>query len=372
MAISFTTNLPTDELIFSINDAVIEFSSDNSELPLNAEIQIGTNPSRLIYPLPNNSFYFNFIEYINSVIQYDGNSDNLNYDLGSNSIYDWTNRLYNNDPIDVTITFLDNTTETTSITPEWLRATTDKRRYKKDLIPSNELKVLTPINDFADNEATVYIWGGYPFDITIFNPLTDAEIQGDDGSGMGSISLPNDFKVQRFYLSDGLTNTFLFGADLKAYSSTDELLFTLNTIKETDVCDGGYYFKWINKYGGWNYWLFKFGSESLRTNDNGEVINVPNNFENTNSIISQIGKDSSGLITVNTDTLDANQKLLLSHLFESPKIYLFTGEKGVQATYLDWIEVNLTNSQYLTKQVKTDLNEFTLNFELPPSKTRKL
>jgi len=182
----------------------------------------------------------------------------------------------------------------------------------------------------------------------------------------------NDTKIQRFFTSDGQINTFTFSDNLVFKNSANATVFTLNTIKETDVCDGGYYFKWINKYGGWNCWLFKFGSESLRTSSDGEVINVPIDFGYTNSIVSQIGKDSNQTITVNTDTLDSNQKLLLSHLFESPKIYLFTGEKGVQATYTDWIEVNLTNSQYLTKQVKTDLNEFTLNFELPPNQNRKL
>jgi hypothetical protein len=369
MAINFQTNLIDGALIFSLNNSVIEFSSDNSELPLNAEIQIGTNPSRLIYPLPNNSFYFNFIEYINSVIQYDGNSDNLNYDLGIEFQYDWTSKLYNNDEISVTITFLDDTTESTTLTPEWIRATTDKRRWKKDQLPSNELKVLTPVNDFTDNEATIYRWSGYPFDYTIFNPLTDAVVNRFPETT--PIPLINN-KIVRLFISDGQIDTDADWLTTIFKNDLNEIVFTLNTVKETDVCDGGYYFKWINKYGGWNYWLFKFGSENLRTNDNGEVVNVPIDFGYTNSIVSQIGKESSEIITVNTDTLDANQKLLISHLFESPKIYLFTGVKGVQATYTEWMEVNLTNSQYLIKQVKTDLNEFTLNFELPPNQNRKL
>jgi len=372
MALTFTTNLDNQNLLFAINNNVIEFYSDSTELPLNCEIQIGTQPSRIVYPMPNGSFWFNFKEYILDVFSIIGDD----YDYTPTEIKDETAKIFNNETISITITFLDDSTETSTYNlVDWLYATTDKRLYKNELIPRNKVTPLTPQNKIADNVSYLKYWVGYPMSYTLFNGLGDDSFYFKEKDGFAQID-PIDIeysKIMRVPLCDGTNGStqYLF-AGIEIRKVSDDSLLHLITVDIDYTPCSGYYIKWKNRFGDWNHWLFQNGGEQLKTKELGEINKNFNNLNQATTLLSQIGKSAFNTFTVTTDLINENESLLLSDLFESPKIYLWTGETGTATTEFDWIEINLTTNTINTILPKTTQNQINLTFELPPKDTRTL
>lgn len=372
MAIAFTQSLSKQNLLYSFNNNVVRFhTTSTSNDVAYAEIQIDTNPVIRLYPSPDASFYFNFKDYINSLIDSKNFIDDLDIDMSINELYDWTSRVILEVPIVITIKFAKGNPETITINPTFLSAYNQLTDYRKLVnFYKDNFYLLYPFSDIADKKTTLKFWRGYPFDFSIYKGLLN-EI--DINHNVYEL----DNLVSRFAITDGVTDGSLLSVlnighnELQILdNSTHSLIHTLELELIDFKC--GNYFKWINRYGGWNYYLFSDSNIDRSTKELGEINNDFDNLENTTSKTLQMGKTSFDKITVDTETLTKEESLIIEDLIDSPKIYYFVGEPNAVNNFNDWVEVSLATSNARLKTAKQDLSNLKLTFELPQRDIRIL
>lgn len=139
----------------------------------------------------------------------------------------------------------------------------------------------------------------------------------------------------------------------------------------TDVC-GGHYLKWLNAFGGWNYWLFYKGNDTLTTKDLGTIYNDYEDVVDTISPYVAIGKTSENNIVVQQELITPNETLILNDLLESPKVYLFTGTPNEVVQPNDWLEVTIKAGSFRVVNSREKLNSLSLTIELPMNNTKTL
>lgn len=128
----------------------------------------------------------------------------------------------------------------------------------------------------------------------------------------------------------------------------------------------GHYLKWLNSFGGWNYWLFDKGNDTLTTKDLGTIYNDYNDIVDTVSPYVAIGKTSENNISVNQSNITPNELLILNDLPDSPKVYLFQGLPN------DWLEVTIKSSSFRVANSKEKMTNLNLTIELPANVTKTL
>ena len=139
----------------------------------------------------------------------------------------------------------------------------------------------------------------------------------------------------------------------------------------TEVC-GGHYLKWLNAFGGWNYWLFYKGNDTLTTKDLGTIYNDYEDVVDTISPYVAIGKTSENNIVVQQELITPNEMLILNDLLESPKVYLFTGTPNEVAQPNDWLEVTIKSGSFRVVNSREKMNSLILTIELPSNNTKTL
>ena len=333
MAITFTTPLPIDKWLLSENNRVVEFTSDYSEPPVYCDITIASLVPVRIYPLPDESFWFNAKNYISS--QLNDYADNLDLTVNpvdiDTFVKDWT-KVYLNEDFVFDITFLDDTTESTTITPYILLGGEQPYNYKKGMtIEDNTYVVLSPLKLGTSNKYHLRYWNGYPFDFGYVLPRgTSSDVTNDFRNLTNGINMPNieiGQSVSRIVISDGATW----------------------------ACVGAY-----------NYWLFnEFYKVDERTRSLGSINNDFFNLDETISQSKQLGKDSADTWTIFSDDLSPDDMNLARGILTSPKVYLFTGVRFSQNNFNDWLEVDVKTSGATIKQPREDKGELKLNIELP-------
>jgi len=379
MAILFTKDISTTRLNLAYTNNVVEFNSTSLVPILKAEISIGSTVKTL-YPNPTGTIFYNFREWIESLINVDNFKDDLNPNLLVNGyLYDWTNKVYLNSIVSFKVIYTDTTFEIVSKDLHWLSGYTQLDEWKrKDLLNINISKpfVLSNFESGVNNKSYVKYWDGYPFDVSIYTGVLTA-LKITNLSNLLDYTFATQNKVNRLVFSDGNTSTSLTSAlplslgfnELKITSNTYD---TYLTVEKIDDSCGGVYVKWINRFGGWSYWLFNNDKRKRQTKDLGELENDFNNFEDTISPNIQLGKSSKDYIDVETDIINQQEVLLMEDLIDSPKIYLFTGVPFAKNNFSDWLEVGLKNSDFKLKNAKTDNNNLLFQFELPQRNTRVL
>ncbi len=383
--IVFTKAISQDRLLMAFNNNIIRFYSDSALIPASAEI-IGLGFPVILYPHPNGRFYFNFKEYIPALIE----TNNFQDIVDDQFIYDWTNNVYLKTILDIKIKFTNNTDETTSLDLNWLSAYLQLDEFTHTQFPSNSIDdtvILTPFYEYSDKKAFIKMWSGYPIDITVYSKRPelrycfnqtkniDTDIYTisrallyETGSSIGAFSsgFSNGFLIDDSIFNDNETQIL----QLKPVNENEPVLFELTIKKEIPSCNGTY-IKWINRYGGWNYWLFKKGNSNLSTKGLGEINNDFSNLEDTTSQTENIGVNSLKSIFVKDD-LNEQEMLLMSDLFESPKVYLFTGMKNDVDTYNSWIAVNIKEKSNKIIDGKQNFINVNIEIELPARTTRTL
>ena len=102
-----------------------------------AAIGIGLNIVTL-YPNPSGIFFFNFKDLISTLLNVDNFTDDLNPDIETTLVYDWTNKISLTDDVVTTIELSNDTTETDTISITWLSAFVQLRNWKRTY-PANDL-----------------------------------------------------------------------------------------------------------------------------------------------------------------------------------------------------------------------------------------
>ncbi len=379
MAILFTTDIATDKLLLAYVNNVVYFKSDSLLVPKKATITIGTSVKTL-YPHPNGSFYFNFKEWITSIMNVDNFKDDLVQDIAETGyIYDWTSKVFLNSDVIFAITLSDLSVQTATRNIKVLSGLLQLEDYKIKYPINSSLThpvILSPYAKAGNNSCFLKHWEGYPFDITVYTGTT-TNLKVTNLTNLLDYTFSTTNKVNRLCLSDGNTTTTIEGV-LPLIDGLNSLKLTSNTFnyyatieKINDTCKG-HYLKWINELGGYNYWFFNNGNKNRKVKDLGELENDTENFTDTISPSIQVGKTSNDTLTVSSDILSEDENILLSGIIDSPKIYLFTGQPFAKANFNDWIEVSLNSTDFRIMNAKNVQNKMNFTFELPQRNTRKL
>ena len=133
------------------------------------------------------------------------------------------------------------------------------------------------------------------------------------------------------------------------------------------------YFKWLNKYGGYSYWLFENTWSLDRSSKyTGELDRDTANLDEMFARTAQLGKESQDTIKVVAEHLNEEERGIVEGLVDSPKIYLFKGRPFSRSSARDWIEVTLKNTNVRLKNARQPLVNFAFDFELPIRYTQTL
>lgn len=378
MAIVFIKNLPEDKLLLAYVNNIIEFNSDSVSPTLSI---VKGNISFYgisidLYPLPTGKFYFNFKEWITTIINSDNFKDDLQPDLDSSFVYDWTSKVYLQTDITLTVTFNDSSTETATKSLKWISGYVQLEEFKKQypINPSiDDVVLLHPFVENSNRDSYFKYWSGYPFDITAYTgDATTLTIANQNNL------LEYDFdaigRVNRIVFSDGRLDvtiddviSLVRGINVLQLGDCNA---TIERIDDYD-CDG-VYIKWINRFGGWSYWLFPRANRNRKVKDLGTL---ENDFENQIDTVSptvQIGSTSQDNILVTSDIISELEQTILEDLIDSPKVYLFTGEPYAKNNYNDWLEVSVKSTDFRIRNAKHRQNVLNFSIELPQRNTRKI
>lgn len=369
--IIFTQGIATDKINMAYNNNVIRFTSNSEATPLSAVLTLGSI-TITIYPTPGGTFYFNFKEYITTIINTYNFSDTLSPILDASDLNSYTYDYggYLNLYFQITVNLSNNTSEITSLNIPFLSGVMQIENYKKNVTQRDGEIILLPLKPNTNNKYYVKYWEGYPFDVSFLNYQYPIE-------GLNLISLTNNTnlleysfeqkgKITRLFFSDGridesITDLLPIALGINEISWLDKFLY----VDKQDVCSG-IYMKWFNNYGGYSYWLFPNFAQRTQTMRNiGELNTDFENLEDTTNQVSQIGIEAGQRLTVNSDKLTDDEFNLLSTILTSSKVWLFTGEPFSQSESNDWMEVKILNTNQRTRNYKGQALEINLDIELP-------
>lgn len=375
MAIVFLKQLDNTKVNLAYNNNLVRFYSSSSFTPVNSTITIGSNVVTL-FPDPNGVFTYNFKDLITTILNVDNFKDDLNPDLDISYVYDWTDKISLTEDIVIEILLSNDSTETNTTNITWLSAFVQlrdwKRTYPTTELLTTDVALLQKKNNNDLYDYHLNYWNGYPFDLTLY--ANEETITITNEVDLSNVDLDFD-KISRLVFSDGRTDVSIEDT-INLQEGFNNLdfggFFNLNLNKSVDHCPNGIYLKWINSFGGWNYWLFNRGQENLKTKELGALNNDFNNLEDTISPLVSLGKTSESAIKVREQRIKEYDKVMLSDLLDSAKVYLFTGLPFSQNTFNDWIEVNLSAGTFVLENPRSDLYRLDLTIELPTNITRTL
>lgn len=393
MAIIFDKQLILANLLFSYNNNTVTFYSNAALVETKATITFNGYTFTL-FPDPNNKFHFNFKYSVSTLLNGTNNfSDQTDldivtlisndfrtrvlndggtfeafdclvaqlYELGLDPIIDYTDYIYKRNTVTYRVFFTNGTNETAIFNYDFLSAYVNVQNYKQ-LYPSypyssGEQFILKPISYFKN-------WVGYPFDITYYNGfLTDINIEVN-----GTLNTyTNENRIPRIIFNNGVSLIDL----QNGYNniSIDGIEFYIEQI--SDACNG-HYLKWLNSFGGWNYWLFNKGNDTLTTKDLGTIFNDCNDVVDTISPYVAIGKTSENNIAIVQDNITSQEFLILNDILESPKVYLFTGLQNEVVEVNDWLEVTIKSGAFRVSNAREKMTNLNLTIELPANNTKTL
>jgi len=347
----FIQNLNTDFPLNAFNDNIIEV-----EEPSAATLQIWVSGAGNFYVTGiNGYFYFNFKEVFKVLVNENLFADDFDYtqiirDSNLSHALQVNYSTINSEGIEV-----------------------DGQEYNYRLLKSvHQIEEVASENLYLhhehNDEITLDVFKGYPFDFTFYNKETsdnNLQILPSVSVGMSSSFPLETIGVYRIPLIDK------DGSTLHQYSVSNHLSLiegVQNTIKvqtnygqffaklNTHERCKGIYIKWLNTYGGWDYWLFSDKAKvSHKDKITGKVYTGFDNIQNLNSIESSLGKVLRKSYSLSASFLNESQFAKIIRLEYSPKVYLWTGYK--------FIEVFITNkTKYTANEPQGEAN-FTI--EIP-------
>lgn len=158
-----------------------------------------------------------------------------------------------------------------------------------------------------------------------------------------------------------LVSTPTAGSRDVSFYKNGELLVK-HTIVTKYGCDGYKLLKWLDNNG--QYRFFPFLSEhSIKDNPKqiGEVSNFIESLITAISDKSNLGYTNERKLTLRQVNVTEDERLILSSLFTSPKVYLYVGDY-IDFSILKYIEVTITCDNVVKKEKgKSSTFEITVN-----------
>lgn len=364
MAIIFDKQITDVNLLLSYNNNTLVFKTNSV-----SQVKMATVSFQglvfTLFPDPANKFYFNF-KYSVSTLLNENNFADENV-FTTNILNNYTDKIFKSFNATFTIFFTNNTTETTTYQYNFLSAFVNLQNYKQ-LYPGYPFLKNTKM--FLKPNTFLKYWPGYPMDFTFYNGLLNdltIIVNGDPNT------YTNTNRINRVLVDNG-DETFgiteAFGLS-EGYNTISINSVQIQLEKISNACDG-HYLKFLNLFGGWNYWLFNKGNDTLTTKDLGTINNDYEDILNTTSPFVSMGKTSENNITIKQENITPSELLILNDILESPKVYLFTGNKNEVAALNDWLEVTIKSGAFRVSNSKEKMTNLNLTIELPTNNTKTL
>lgn len=388
--ILFTKPIAADRLRMAYNNDIIRFYSNLPGQTLFAEVALRSSGSdsdifRLrLYPDPQGKFFLNLKPYIISLINTRNFEDTLetNIDRGDAAtyVYPFTEGTYYNRNLHITVMHEGGTQSNGTYNLTWLAGVEQLGDYHT--FRTSDAVVLSPLKKATNSHYYLKYWQGYPFDVAFYANEKDFTLKNT------TLQMERNMRiagyVSRLFLSDGRTDDAIDGL-LPLVEGRNELVMAFNSRsllarpktryisidKVPYKC--GMYLKWLNKYGGYSYWLFENTWSLDRSSKyTGELDRDNANLDEMFARTAQLGKESQDTIKVVAEHLNEEERGIVEGLIDSPKIYLFTGRPFSRSSSRDWTEVTLKNTNVRLKNAKQPLVNFAFDFELPARYTQTL
>lgn len=379
MAIIFSKPISTTTLLNAYNNNNVTFNSDSGLTAVKCSLTI----NGIVFEITpiNNVFKYNFREVskvlINSTNFEDNTLPSLVLANATSHVYDDTAGTYLTVSVDYTITFSNATTETINKVYKFLKSVEQLEQTREGVVIGGmEIYMLSTFQQSTADTYDVTYHEGYPFDISIYLETPGLTTVLNQTNALSyTFNLPS--KVNRLFFSDGRTTItiddylpLMYGLNrLKITKGLDSIYVNVTKKASTD----GQYIKWLNQYGGWNYWLFNCLYKKTRiTKSLGIVNNDFNNVNETKDSFITIGKDSGDKITIVTEGLSIENQNVLNGILDSPKVYYFTGIRLSRVTNVSWLAVDLTDGTDIIKEFKTDYKKYKFEISMPERYTMTL
>lgn len=378
--ITFSKSLSESDLLNAYNNNIIEFSSDNILDSKKCVINLGGKDIELS-PNSSNVFHFDFSEVVPILINQNNFVDEIVPLLISSNapsyLYDDTENTFFNELVTITITFSDNSTEETTKTYKFLKSVEQLEQNKAGTVTGgSDLYILAPFKKETANTYDLTYFEGYPFDISIF------------ANNLGALNVLNqtngldyDFTllstISRLFFSDGRTTLTIEDFvplveglnQLKLTRGADIIYINLTKVLSVE----GNYVKWCNQYGGWSHWLFNCRHlRGRQTRDLGSIFNDFNPVAETTTPFYEIGKTAQDTITLKSDSVSLKDQTIIDGIFDSPRVYYFTGIRLAQVTAVSWLGVRLKSENNLIKDFNRNIKNYKIDLQLPQRKTMTL
>ena len=361
MAVTIITE-PQGALLNTYNNSIIEFGTDLG-IAARATILIDEFTFEIT---PNQGiFYFNLKEIIKVLINQGNFKDTVSVDSPANYLFPDAS-LYIEIPFTITVIKTNGTSETLDKTYKYIKSA---KQIVRSYFDENDLiKFLTPSTDL---KAYVTYFEGYPFDISIYSNIArTVTITHTRTATTLDISLSKG--VNRLFLSNGENDNLGFEEQLPLYVGLNELEFRVDvdnalTLFVTKVAvDCGVYLKWFNQNGAWSYWRFSgIYKDSINSKALDELNSDFENIEDTVGRVTQTGKTSNVIRSIQSNRLNDRERLVVSQLFSSPKIFFYNNLELQPFSLLDWKEIDIKSSNQEILNTKLMLHEYDIKIDLP-------
>lgn len=381
MAIIFDKQLQVP-FVYSHNNNIVEFYSDYGLFPqVSCELTITasgvTNPIVIkIKPNPQDKFKFNFKDVFSSLVSR-GNFDdvivpNVNGEFGYGSLQITKQDII----IDYRIEFSSGGFELlTQVGIDLILGVDDFEHIRKGNLNNVDNIVLTPYEGNNTRNYKINYWEGLPFDFSIYTQTDYDNINlSNSTSGQNKVISYTDF-VKRIFSFDGAGNP-LFDANYFTPNKVNVINvgypplinYTLNIKHSSDNC--GEYFKFLNRQGGWSYFLFKKKREVRTTSSIGMSLQ---DFESANDTIStkiELGVSAKDSLTVFALKVEEYEKKIIEEMLISPKIYRLIKLDMVNGN--EWVSERIASSEILIEDSQKVSYDIIIDLEKNDPKTIKL
>lgn len=382
--IQFVKDIDVNKLRMAYNNDVLRFYNNSTAPAVWAEVALRTAGAQedifnvRLYPDPQGRFFINLKPYIAAIINTRNFEDkmetNLRRQAFSSFLYSFSQGTYLNKILHFTVMHADGTYADAAYSLSWLTGVEQPDDYTR--LAANQAIVLSPFKRDTANHHYLKYWQGYPFDMAFYTGSINFITLHNETNGLGQ-QLSGLSVVNRLFFSDGRTDETL-ESFLPLIEGFNKLRLGTGIARKDIVLEKipykcGVYLKWLNRYGGYSYWLFEDTySIDRSTKQLGELERDNENVETTFGRTIQIGKESQDTMKIVAELLSEDERRIVEGIIDSPKIYLFTGRPLSRNSANDWVEVVLKTSGTRIKNPKQPLTNFTFDIELPLRYTQTL
>lgn len=374
------------QLNWAHNNNVLRYKDDTAEVIFYSDIVCSYFSAR-IFPDPNGELRINLKKYLKAIISKSYFHDTVIPSIGPSPATLVKNDTENNfKEIEFSISVAtDLYSANTTKTYKFLNGIEYLERLKLQETLLKEWNVMSPTISRTNKKHRINYWPGYPLDISVYTDEPALFRLRNEITGV-HVNLELNNHVNRVFFCDASHDETIethlplsFGHNLISLFKLDFVItptdytIELEVIKHPPTC--GVYVKFRNQYGGWTYWLFHKGVVRDRSVSSGEEIeNDVANLIDTISPLVQTGISSSNdTLKLYTENLDSEDVRQLEYIIESPKVYIYYGDRYSQGgesklmtTYLErWLEVKVETRKLQVQKMRTKKFKFNIDIELP-------